>query len=61
MSRMTRTRTLLAMLRVRYGHGQVSPGVYVAIKKIECDISWSQHANELDRYARVEQTTIGAN
>jgi hypothetical protein len=33
-------RLQLAMLRARYDHGAVAPGVYAAIRKIETDISW---------------------
>jgi hypothetical protein len=47
MSPMPNDRAMLAMLRARYDHGQVSPGVYAVIKKIECDISWNQHADEI--------------
>jgi hypothetical protein len=57
---MLNDRAMLAMLRARYDYGQVSPGMYAVIKKIECDISWDQHADEFGRYARVERTTIGA-
>jgi hypothetical protein len=58
MSPMPNDRAMLAMLRARYDHGQVSPGIYAVIRKIECDISWNQHADEIGRYARVERTAI---
>jgi hypothetical protein len=61
---MPNDRAMLAMLRARYDHDQVSPGVYALTKKIECDISWKQHAGK-DRWmlrdARRDRTTIRAN
>jgi hypothetical protein len=40
-------RSELAWLRARYDDGKVSPAVFAVIRKIETDISWTEHRREV--------------
>jgi hypothetical protein len=37
------SRADLALLRARYDSGAVNAAVYAVIKRLECDIAWSEH------------------
>ena len=41
----------LGWLRSRYDSGAVSPAIYQAIRKLEDDISWSQHKERNHDYS----------
>jgi hypothetical protein len=49
---------MLAVIRARYDHGAMPPGIYALVKKIETEISWRKRFTSIDESASRVVNTV---